>query len=122
MKLSKSQINAIATKIQHELKEKQLAIITTHSRKYMPDAIKMAALLKEEEVINNKYLAIKNKYKGYMSFNANSKPEQIASEICKLNEINTISSLEAIENSLIIASVDAADMDALMKNYQKFLI
>ena len=87
MKLNKSQISAIASKLEHE-----------HS--------------------------IKKKYvQGYGYISTMTNAEAYALVFAKKKEtVNSKFTCGSIEEALTIASVDAADMDALLKNYEKFLI
>jgi hypothetical protein len=120
MKLSKSQISAIAAKIEHE-RRKSIQEEQKHmAKKYMPDAIKIIELSKQRDELNDKISSIKNKYYGYMG--TYSTAEEYALEMLKKKEEIRDYSVNRIEQALVIASVDAKDMEALMANYEKFLI
>jgi hypothetical protein len=120
MKLTRSQIRAIASKIAHERTIKHNAEIASRRKKYIPDAQKVVDIDKQIKVLAEKKEAVLKNYSFYR-YNVNTL-EEYTNEMCKSKEKIKDFSKEKIEEALVIASVDAADMDALMKNYEKFLI
>lgn len=124
MKLNKSQISAIASKLEHEHRIKAEKELVLKSKKYMPDAVKVIALEKQRSQLDTKIDSIKKKYvQGYVYIGTMTNAEAYALEFAKKKEtVNSKFTCGSIEEALTIASVDAADMDALMKNYEKFLI
>lgn len=121
MKLNKSQIEAIASKIEFERNSKFKEEVAKKVKQYMPDALKIMELNKQESSISEQRGKIFSKYSGRSFYGCNTL-EQYAETMCEIKEKIISHSHQKIVDSLIIASVDAADMDALMKNYEKFLI
>lgn len=123
MKLNKSQITAIASKIKFDADKKDNEILKEASKKYLKIANEIIALEKVAKVAEDKIKDIKQKTGlGYYTTYNDTKPETIAHDIAKKqSKIETVC-VNQIESALVIASVDSQDMETLLKNYEKFLI
>lgn len=122
MKLNKSQISAIASKIEHEQKKKFDDQVKAASKKYLGDAKRIISLEKKIDEMQEEVVEIKKRYYYYISSNGSMKPEDLAIQLTVYKVTNKVPSHTQIEEALTIASVDSNDMEQLMKNYEKFLI